>query len=230
MNRLDSDELKALYDGKYARQLDSRDHERRLRCLVDKIELKSSFEVVDFGCGSGALLDLLFRRVRSYTGVDFSPAFIEIAGTRLERLGVGNATFVCSSIEDFCATHRESFDAAFAFDFSEHVYDDEWIAILECIRGSLKRSGRLYLHTPNAEFVLEIMKARNFMLRQSREHIAVRNRDQNARLLERAGYSVRRAEFVPHYNVQRLVHRFSNIPLVGRYLKARIFIEARVRP
>jgi hypothetical protein len=48
------------------------------------------------------------------------------------------------------------------------------------------------------------------------------------RLLEQAGYSECRAEYISHYNVLRLLHPFSYLPVVGRYLKARIFIEAKV--
>jgi len=62
-------------------------------------------------------------------------------------------------------------------DFSEHVYDEEWREILRGIRSALKPTGRLYLHTPNAEFILEIMKARNLILARQPEHVAVRTAD-----------------------------------------------------
>jgi SAM-dependent methyltransferase len=183
---------------------------------------------VDFACGSGALLAVVIPRVRTYTGVDFSPDFIEIARRRKAHLGAANAELVCSSIEDFCVTRVKRFDVAFAFDFAEHVYDDGWVRILGCIRKSIRPGGKLYLHTPNSEFVLELMKAQGFLLKQSQEHVAVRDASQNMRLLEQAGYSECRAEYISHYNVLRLLHPFSYLPVVGRYLKARIFIEAKV--
>jgi 2-polyprenyl-6-hydroxyphenyl methylase / 3-demethylubiquinone-9 3-methyltransferase len=228
MERLDQSELRALYGSAYAHELDRRDHARRLRALVGKVELRNTYDVVDFGCGNGALLEVAGPRVRTYTGVDFSAEFIELARQRRDRLGATHAEFVCSSIEDFCATAVERFDAAFAFDFSEHVYDDDWVRILACMKRSIRPGGRLYLHTPNAEFVLELMKARNFVLRQSREHVAVRDATHNIRLLEHAGYSDCQVEYVSHYNVLRLLHPLSHLPVVGRYLRARIFIEAKV--
>jgi 2-polyprenyl-6-hydroxyphenyl methylase / 3-demethylubiquinone-9 3-methyltransferase len=228
MERLDEGELKAMYGATYAGQLDRRDHTRRLHSLIGKVELRDTYDVVDFGCGNGALLAVVLPRVRSYTGVDFSREFIDLARGRKDRLGAANAEFVWSSIEDFCATAVKRFDAAFAFDFSEHVYDDDWVRILGCIRQSIRPGGRLYLHTPNAEFVLELMKAQSFLLKQSREHVAVRDASHNIRLLEHAGYSECRAEYISHYNVLRFLHPLSYLPIVGRYLKARIFIEASV--
>ena len=53
------------------------------------------------------------------------------------------------------------FDLGFAMDFSEHVYDKQWIEILKSIRKSMKPDGKLYLHTPNFDFFLEKMKDRN---------------------------------------------------------------------
>ena len=82
------------------------------------------------------------------------------------------------------------------------------------------------LHTPNAEFVVEIMKARNLLLRQFPEHIAVRNAEDNRRFLERAGFVDVSVHFLPHYNILSLVHPMSFIPLIGKYFQARIFIVA----
>jgi hypothetical protein len=43
-------------------------------------------------------------------------------------------------------------------DFSEHVYDDDWLKILSSIKNSIKSGGSLYLHTPNSLFFVEQMK------------------------------------------------------------------------
>ncbi len=190
------------------------------------MDLKKSDQVADFACGNGALLDHVCPLVRSYTGVDFSETMIEYATARMNRLGLTNARFECARIEEFCARHARVFDAGFALDFSEHVYDDSWVAILRSIRQALKRPGRLYLHTPNADFLLERMRRGNVLLRQSPEHVAVRTLAENTRLLEEAGFRISRGLLIPHYNILRVIHPLSFIPVVGRYLKARIFIEA----
>ncbi len=220
------EELKALYGKQYVEQLALHEVPLRLDRLLGLIQLHKDTEVVDFACGNGMLMDYLAPKVQRYVGVDFSPAFIASATHRKVRLNFTNAEFVCADIREFCRTHVESFDVGFALDFSEHVYDKEWLEILKCIRVSLKESGKLYLHTPNAEFFLEIMKQHDFMLKQFPEHIAVRSPKANVLLLEEAGFKVSKLLLLPHYNFLRYLHPLSYLPVIGKYLKARIFIEA----
>ena len=111
-------------------------------------------------------------------------------------------------------------------DVSEHVPDDEWRDALRSIRRALKPGGVLYLHTPNADFFLEMMKERNFIFRQFPVHIAVRDTADNTALLVDAGFEIRRVDLLPHYNVLRYLHPLSALPIVGKYLAARIFIRA----
>jgi SAM-dependent methyltransferase len=166
-------------------------------------------------------------RIRSYTGVDFSQPFIDLAVARAARLGATNLRFECASIEDFCAAHLRRFDVGCAFDFSEHVPDREWLPLLAAIRSSMKAGGRFYLHTPNADFMLERMKRRNFILRQSPEHVAVRDMGENLSLLRESGFTITHARFVRHYNLLRFVDPLRHVPVLGRWFEARIFIEAR---
>jgi hypothetical protein len=71
------------------------------------------------------------------------------------------------------------------------------------------------------------MKRRNFILRQSPEHIAVRDMAANLGLLRDSGFGVTSARFVRHYNVLRFLHGLRRLPGVGSWFEARIFIEAR---
>lgn len=98
--------------------------------------------------------------------------------------------------------------------------------ILRNIRKSIKPNGKLYLHTPNAEFFLEKMKNKNVIVKQHSGHVAVRTPEQNISILREAGFNVAKVWLIPHYNILRLVHPFSYIPVLEKYLKARIFIEA----
>ncbi|MGQ0429504.1 MAG: class I SAM-dependent methyltransferase [Gammaproteobacteria bacterium] len=222
-------DARELHGRAYAERFDRMHGRQRLVQLLPLMRLGPTDDLVDFACGNGLLAAEVHRRVRSYTGVDFSPPFIELAVARTARLGASNLRFECASIEDFCAAHPGRYDVACAFDFSEHVPDDGWRAILAAIRRSLRPGGRLYLHTPNAGFVLERMKRRNFILRQSPEHVAVRNMPENLRLLTEAGFSIAAARFVPHYNVLRFLHPLQVLPAIGPWFRARIFIEAQVR-
>jgi len=221
-------QLKDFYNGEYVDRF-SRRHESddRLVALTRLIKVGESGSVVDLACGNGLLMDALSPRVKSYTGVDFSQAFIDAADERKTALGITNANFVCADIEQYCSAHARTYDAAFALDFSEHVLDEDWLRMLASIRTCLKSRGTLYLHTPNADFIIEKMKANNFILKQFPEHIAVRNIAENAALLERAGFELVAVRSIAHYyNSLRWLHSLSYIPIVGKYFEARVFIEA----
>lgn len=221
-----AEELRQLYGQSYVEEFEKKQSANRLRRLISHFELNPHQRAADFACGNGMIMEYVAPRVKEYVGVDFSQEFIDAANQRKERLGIKNAKFACASIEDFCREQEGTFDVGFAMDFSEHVYDADWLQVLSSIRQSLKEGGRLYLHTPNRDFFLEIMKDHNFLTRQYIEHIAVRNAEQNISLLEQAGFKIHRLQLLPHYNVLKYVHPLSYVPIVGKYFKARVFIEA----
>lgn len=216
----------ALHGREYAERFDRRQGRRRLLQLLPLMTLEPHFDLVDFGCGNGLLAAEVRNRVQSYTGIDFSKPFIELARARAARISAHNVHFECSAIVDYCAANFGRFDVACALDLSEHVPDKEWLGILTSMRQSLKHGGRLYLHTPNAAFLFEWMRHRSFLMTQSPEHVAVRTMEHNVRLLHAAGFEVRTARYVPHYNVLRFLHPLRVLPYVGPWLNARIFIEA----
>lgn len=219
-------QLREIYGKEYVEKYAETHSPYRIERLMKYIHLDSTYHVADFACGNGMLMSLVAPKVASYVGVDFSEEFIREANQKKELLDIKNAEFFCSDINDFCDNYSESFDCAFAMDFSEHVYDKEWVKILTSIRKSLKTNGHLYLHTPNALFFSEILKDHSLFMRHHPGHIAVRSPDKNAELLIQAGYSIRKVLLIPHYNFLRFIHFFSYIPFLGKYFKARIFIEA----
>lgn len=200
----------------------------KINRLLNFCKLKETDIVTDFACGSGMLMPLIAPKVKKYYGVDFSEPFIKVAEKKKNHLRINNVEFFCSGISEFCANHINEFDAGFAMDFSEHVYDEEWLEILRAIRDSIKSNGTLYLHTPNANFFLEVMRNKNFILTQREEHIAVRTPEENVKLLKEAGFSVVKLSLIAHYNILKVLHPLSYLPILGKYFKARIFIEAIV--
>lgn len=198
----------------------------RIERFRQYLNLKKSDSAVDFACGNGLLMEQIADKVSSYVGVDFSEEFIKEAIKKQKDLGIQNASFVCSDINDFCKNNHQSFDCAFALDFFEHVYNEELLTILISIRESLKPGGRLYIHTPNSLFFIEKMKKHSFILKQFPEHIAVRSPNEIINLLNKAGFRKEKLFLLPHYNILRYVHFFSYVPWIGKYFKARIFVEA----
>ena len=116
---------------------------------------------------------------------------------------------------------------AFALDFAEHLYDDDPVAVFESVHNCLRSDGRFYLHTPNRDFLVEILKARGIM-KQLPEHIAVRNASDTTALLERAGFTRVRVEFIAHYlPALAWLDGFSRVPGLGLFMGATLFIDAR---
>jgi len=218
--------LQDLYNDEYVEKFEIDQSPLRISRLMPYVHLQKDFEIADFGCGNGMLLDCIHNQVRTYYGVDFSENFIIAARNRQKRAGISNAVFFHDSIESFCSRNPEKFDAGFVMDLAEHVYDKEWSGILTAINRSLKAGGKLYLHTPNANFFLEIMKKKNFIFHQFKEHVAVRDVCENIRLLENAGFSKYEIKLLPHYNILRYVHVLSFFPLIGKFFEGRIFIIA----
>jgi 2-polyprenyl-6-hydroxyphenyl methylase/3-demethylubiquinone-9 3-methyltransferase len=223
--RLSRDELKGFYEGSYVDDYRKKSV-RRLERLVPLFHLDKDDVVVDIGCGDGMLSQVVHGRVGSYVGVDFSERFIAAAQERARSSGIGNTRFVRADIVEFCAENRGRFDAAFTMDFSEHIDDEDFHRIYTAVRDSLKKGGSLYLHTPNRDYFLEILKHHG-IIRQFPEHIAVRRDRHYIRLLDEAGFSNISLRYLPHYNVMRYLHFLSAIPLVGRYFRARLFIVSK---
>ncbi len=225
---LSPDELKSLYGESYVKAFVSKQSRKRLANLITFMPLRSSYCVADYGCGSGMLVPWIAPHVAAYSGVDFSPEFIKTAQQQFPATHFPNASFYCARIQDFCNENLEKFDVAFAMDFSEHVYDDDWKDILVHIRKSLKPTGILYLHTPNADFLIEKMKQYHIILKQFPEHIAIRTPEENFALLNSSGFTTINTRLLPHYLLLlKPLHVFSHIPIIGKYFKARIFIEAK---
>ncbi len=222
--RQSDEELRNLYRDDYVRRYHQEDRGRLAR-LLPLMDLGPDMVVADLGCGNGLLLELTHARVGHYHGVDFSSEFIEEARRRQAQAGISNASFHIESITEFCDRHEGALDRVFALDFTEHVYDEELIPIAASIRRSLREGGRLYIHTPNLTFFLELLKDKGF-LRQFPEHVAVRSADQYVSLLRGVGFNEVKVSYLSHYlKTLSWLHAFSSAPIVGKYLKARLFFE-----
>lgn len=224
---LNNDELRELHGAEYVKAYEMQSLNRLLR-LRKYFDLTKESVVVDFACGNAMLLDVIHDCINEYHGVDFSTEMIASAKKRAERSAFFNSHFYEENIHIFANKNTTRFDAAFAMDFSEHVFDDEWVKILTSIKKTLKPRGVLYLHTPNGEYFIEMLKSKG-ILKQIPQHVAVRTPAHNLKLLSEAGFENVTIKYLPHYEWrQKPFEIFSYIPLVGRYFKARLFISAKI--
>lgn len=126
----------------------------RLQRVVDKISIDSGMDILDLGCGTGILFDMLRRRVGkdgSVTGVDFS---IEMAlkahrNFPFPNVNVVDADAIMLPFAD------DTFDMAFAFAAFPH-FSDQQRAVSETHR-VLRPKARFYiLHLQSSKEVSEI--------------------------------------------------------------------------
>lgn len=202
-----------------------RDQKNRLLRLANHIKFKRTDDVADFACGNGLLADIISKKVNSYTGVDFSEPFILVAKRRQKTKGSTNTSFYVDDIVKFATENLNKFDKAFALDFTEHIYDRDLIRIFRSIRSTMKDDGRLYIHTPNGDYILEIFKKSGVILKQLEGHIGIRNGTELVRLFKKVGFSSIKISYLPHYlKFFSFFHFLSYIPLIGRYFEARLLI------
>lgn len=221
-----AEELRRLYGKDYVERLVALENARLAR-LVPHFDLRSTHAVADLACGAGQLLDHIHDRVAIYVGVDFSSEFIEVAEERAREHGFDHARFVCQDLVAFCRAHPRAFDRIFTLDFSEHIYDPQFLEIYSAIRKSLKPEGILYLHTPNGAYFLEILKRRG-ILKQFPEHVAVRTGPENEQLLRQCGFQGNELRTLPHYMTPlRQLHFVSRIPGLGGVSAARLLVICR---
>ena len=222
-NRHSDAELRAIYGQSYVDQYDPH-AVQRMRRMLPLVDLSPDAVVADFGCGNGVLLELVAPKVREYVGVDFSEEFVRAAERRRDAAGIRNGMFHCGDIVAFCEANPRRFDAGFAFDFSEHVYDDQFVRIFRAIHGSLKPGAPLYVHTPNAEYFMERLKERG-ILTQVEGHVGVRDARRHDVLFRECGFADVRVTYLAHYlYVASLFHWLGYLPIVGGLFRARLFL------
>jgi ubiquinone/menaquinone biosynthesis C-methylase UbiE len=183
---------------------------------------------LDLGSARGDVCFLLAPRVREAIGIDASPRALEIAEAERLRRGLTNVRFVLSDVAALDAIPDASIDVAGAFDLLEHVDDATVRQMLRALTRVLKPGGVLAAYTPNREHYVERLKARDFILKQFPEHIAVRRPREIRRLLESEGWRILEMTYSPApfpvvHRVEKLLWR---VPGLGRLFRYRILLRA----
>jgi ubiquinone biosynthesis O-methyltransferase len=104
----------------------------------------SDWDVLDLGCGLGALAIPTARWTRHVTGVDVNPEYIRHCRDEAAREGLKNVTFEEGSLFDMDET---AYDVVLCSDVIEHVKDQK--GVLAAVRRSLADDGAYYLSTNN---------------------------------------------------------------------------------
>jgi len=174
--------------------------------------------VLDLGCGWGTFCWVLGPRVAEMVGVDFSRKSIDLCERKLAGSALEDVSFLCADARD-TGLEAESFDLVIAADLVEHLYpEDSQAVVVEAFR-VLKPGGRLSLWTPHRGHFLEMLKARNILLRRDVSHVDYKSLERLERLVVGAGFEVERAYYVESHigglrSVERALQRW--IPILRR--------------
>jgi 2-polyprenyl-3-methyl-5-hydroxy-6-metoxy-1,4-benzoquinol methylase len=104
--------------------------------------------VLDVGCGRGELAYACYRAGAKVTGLDYSPAAIDIATSTYSKELGGRLRFVCEDVLDYAPP--EPFDRIVAADFVEHIDPATLDRVFATLRRWLAPRGFLVIHTwPN---------------------------------------------------------------------------------
>ncbi len=94
---------------------------RRRQLAVDTVKSYDGPRVLDVGCGSGRIAELVLEAgARRYVGIDFSEPMLDLARTRLERFGEG----VVLTLGDFLEVPQDgAFDVILALGLFDYLPD-----------------------------------------------------------------------------------------------------------
>ncbi len=101
--------------------------------------------VLDVGCGSGVVADLLASMGAEVTGIDANAKAIEFARATFRR---ANLDFRCAYVEEL-AYAPASIDGIYCLEVIEHLYHQQVHALLATFARLLRPGGVLTLTTPN---------------------------------------------------------------------------------
>ena len=188
--------------------------------------------VLDLGSARGDVCFLLAPLVKEAVGVDASERALEIAETERARRGLDNVRFVAGDVATLTAIPDRSIDVAGAFDLLEHIDDATVKEMLRALARVVKPGGRFVAYTPNREHYVERLKAREILLKQFPQHIAVRRPREIASLLQSEGWRIDSLTYspAPFPGVRWIEKALWRLPGIGRLFRYRILLSARLAP
>jgi cyclopropane-fatty-acyl-phospholipid synthase len=116
---------------------------RKIRLLLDRLELRAGQRLLDIGCGWGSLAEIAARDYGALvTGLTLSREQKELAEARMERTGLSDR--VAIQLCDYRDAKGEH-DAVASVEMAEAVGQEYWPAYLESIACLLKPGGKAVL-------------------------------------------------------------------------------------
>lgn len=149
---------------------------RILASVMESLQLSENAEIVDFGCGTGGMMQVLARFGR-VTGVDDAPLAREYCARR---------GFSSVLTPEAWADTNHTYDVITAFDVVEHVDDD--VDLLDRLRQRLGVGGHLVVTVPAYQWLWSEFDEMNHHRRRY-------TRGRLEKTLGRAGFMVERSSY-----------------------------------
>ena len=202
----------------HLQDLDSPFQKYRVDKVLQIYEPGPEERVLDLGCGWGTFCWALGPRVAEIVGVDFSQKSIQLCENRLARSAIDGVSFLCADARD-TGLEADSFDLVIGADLVEHLYPEDSEAVVAEAFRVLKKGGRLSLWTPHRGHFLEILKARNILLRRDVSHVDYKSMDRLKVMVASEGFVVERAYYAESHigglrSIERALQKF--IPVLRR--------------
>jgi len=162
--------------------------------------------VIDVGCGSGVIADLLTSLGARATGIDANPAAIEYARETFAR---PNLDFRLGLIEEL-EFQPGTLDKIYCFELIEHIYEHQVRSLLRTFSSLARPGGKLILTTPNYRGLWPVMEWMLDRLKLAaplaeHQHVTRFSRGSLTTLLEETGWLVERvttfSTFAPFLSV-----------------------------
>ena len=209
----------------HLQDLDSPFQKYRIKKVLQIYEPGPEERVLDMGCGWGTFCWALGPRVSEIVGVDFSQKSIELCEARLARTPIDGVSFLRADARN-TGLEAESFDLVIGADLVEHLYPEDSEAMVAEAFRVLKKGGRFSLWTPHRGHFLEMLKARNILLRRDVSHVDYKSMERLKTMVTDEGFLVERANYVESHliglrSIERAVQGW--VPILRR----RIAVLAR---
>ncbi len=209
----------------HLQDLDSPFQKYRIEMVLQIYEPGPEERVLDMGCGWGTFCWALGPRVSEIVGVDFSQKSIELCEARLARTPIDGVSFLCADARS-TGLEAESFELVIGADLVEHLYPEDSEAMVAEAFRVLKKGGRFSLWTPHRGHFLEMLKARNILLRRDVSHVDYKSMERLKTMVTNEGFVVERAYYVESHliglrSIERAVQGW--VPILRR----RIAVLAR---
>ena len=124
--------------------------------------LHSKSNVLELGCGIGAMTNLISKTVKKgkIEAVDISPRSVEFARRRIKNK---NITFSTHDIVNY-EPNLDNFDFITMFDVMEHIPQNKLTELLDNIANCMDENTLLLVNIPNPEYIEYERKQNNEML------------------------------------------------------------------